>query len=65
MVFFGADKIGNMIILCVDQNYNLKQSKSVIHIRDPTGLEFTNQGIQYPYTYLNLLQINFMFKIKS
>ncbi|CAH1725995.1 unnamed protein product [Aphis gossypii] len=43
MVFCGADKIGNMIILCVDQNYNLKQSKSVIHIRDPTGLEFTNQ----------------------
>lgn len=60
MVFCGADKIGNMIILCVDQNYNLKQSKSVIHIRDPTGLEFTNQGI---HTYLNFLQINFMFKI--
>lgn len=45
MVFFGTDKIGNMIILCVNQNYNLKQSNSLIHIRDPTGLEFTNQGI--------------------
>ncbi|XP_060861181.1 uncharacterized protein LOC132938394 isoform X3 [Metopolophium dirhodum] len=43
MVFFGTDKIGNMIILCVNQNYNLKQSNSLIHIRDPTGLEFTNQ----------------------
>jgi len=60
MVFFGADKIGNMIILCVNQNYNLKQSKSLIHIRDPTGLEFTNQGI---HTYLNLHKTNFMFKI--
>jgi len=45
MVFFGTDKIGNMIVLCVNQNYNLKQSNSLIHIQDPTGLEFTNQGI--------------------
>ncbi|XP_022162684.1 uncharacterized protein LOC111028371 isoform X1 [Myzus persicae] len=43
MVFFGADKIGNMIILCVNQNYKLKQSNSLILIRDPTGLELTNQ----------------------
>uniref|UniRef100_A0A2H8TRJ0 Putative phosphoenolpyruvate synthase n=1 Tax=Melanaphis sacchari TaxID=742174 RepID=A0A2H8TRJ0_9HEMI len=43
MVFFGADKMGNMILLCVNQNVKLKQSKSLIHIRDPTGLEFTNQ----------------------
>ncbi|XP_026822720.1 uncharacterized protein LOC113560827 [Rhopalosiphum maidis] len=43
MVFCGADEIGNMITLCVNQNYNLKQSKSLVYIRDPTGLEFTNQ----------------------
>lgn len=45
LVFFGTDKLGNMIMLCVNQNYNLKQSNSLIHIRDSTGLEFTNQGI--------------------
>lgn len=54
MVFFGADKIGNMIILCVNQNYKLKQSNSLILIRDPTGLELTNQGIYILNTYLNL-----------
>lgn len=43
-MFFGTDKKGNKIILCINQNYNLKQSNSIIHIQDPTGLEFINQG---------------------
>ncbi|VVC45766.1 ATP-grasp fold, subdomain 1,PEP-utilising enzyme, mobile domain,Pyruvate phosphate dikinase [Cinara cedri] len=43
IVFFGTDKIGNMVLLCINQNHNFKQSNSLIYIRDHNGLEFTNK----------------------
>lgn len=45
IVFFGADKAGNVILLCINQAYNFKQSNSFIFVQDHTGLQFTNKGI--------------------
>lgn len=45
MVFFGTDEIGNVIMLCVNQMYSIKQSTSLIYIKKRTGLELNNKGI--------------------
>lgn len=45
MMFFGTDEIGNVIMLCVNQMYSIKQSTSLIYIKDRTELELTSKGI--------------------
>lgn len=45
MMFFGTDEIGNVITLCVNQMYSIKQSTSLIYIKNRNELELTSKGI--------------------
>lgn len=44
-MFFGTDKNGSMVMLCVNQIYSFKQSNSYVYIRDHNGLELSNKGM--------------------